>query len=974
LRLQFDKWTVDDGLPQNTVIALTQTRDGYLWLATSDGLVRFDGRRFKVFNRGNTPGMASNRLLSLREDRGGTLWIGGELGILMRYRNGEVTSYGVKDGIPEDNIIHIDEDTDGYLWLTGRVFSIARWRDGEIKVYNPKELLPGRIGHLKADDKSWWSVDEKGLHLFSRGRILTYTKEDGLPTLEVRAIYPDQRDTIWLTTKAGLVRLSEGRMRVFTVADGLSNNDIGGYVGEDRKGRLWFGGGVIAVLSDGATTTFPPHRATSFYFYEDRENTIWIGDAEGLIRVREPGIEMLLLREGRIKDWAYAIREDRVGAVWVGLWGGGLFRYQGGRFTNYLPSDQPGLFSERVTALLEDRAGRIWVGTEGGVGRFENGRLMPFQGDRDLRDTWAIHEDRAGDFWFGTANGLKRMSSGVFTSYTTREGLPHNHIKAILETRTGALWIGTYDGVARFENGGLTTFATFGGAPSGQIRSLYEDDEGTIWIGSYDNGLTRWKGGRFTRYTTSEGLYDNGVFHILEDDRGYLWMSCNRGIYRVSKKVLDDFAEGRARTIASTNFGKQDGMLNLECNGGRQPSGWKTRDGRLLFPTMEGVAVIDPARFPINSLPPGVEIEGCRVNQRPVKFGEDLTIVPGEDYIEIDYTGISFVRSDQVRFRHRLSGWDTDWIEAGNRRTAYYNYIAPGEYVFTVLAANSDGVWNERGRSLRIIVKPRVWQTWWFWSLVAAGAIGAMIGIYRWRVSQLERVHTMRQEHQAQLHGVEEEYSRQLVANQEALSGRIQRELHDVLKADLNNINQAALRALNNTEDREKVEKELDGISQRAAEANELVMEIMRELRPPILEAGLTEALKYIVESAASPSTRFIDEIGEIDCVLPAKMEIHLYRIVDQTVANVLKHAQASEATVVARKEDQQLLVQIQDNGKGFDPQSIISGVAKKRSFGLTSMTKRAQLLGGKAEIDSAPRRGTTITISIPLAKEPHDK
>lgn len=971
--LQFDKWTIDDGLPQNSVLAVTQTRDGYLWLATSDGLVRFDGHRFKVFNRGNAPGMSSSRLLSLCVDRNGTLWIGAELGIFMRYRDGVITSYGARDGLPEDNIVQIDEDEDGALWLTGRLSSVTRWRDGEVMVYRPKELLPGTIGHFKANDKCWWSVDQSGLHLFWRGRVHTYTKEDGLPTLEVLAVNSDQRDTIWITTKAGLVRMSDGRMRVFTVADGLSNNDIGGYVGEDRKGRLWFGGSAVTVMSDGAMWGFPPTRASSFYFFEDREGTIWIGDAEGLLRVREPGIEMLLPRQGRIKDWVYAVREDREGGIWIGLWGGGLFRYHGGRFTQYLPHDQPGMFSERVTSLFEDRAGCLWVGTEGGVGRFEKGRLAPFSGSEDFAQTWAIHEDRAGDFWFGTASGLKRLSGDLMTAYTTRDGLPHNHVNAILETRAGALWIGTNDGVARFEKGMLSAFAATSDAPRGQIRSIYEDGDGTIWIGSYDNGLTRWKDGRFTRYTADDGLYDNGVFQILEDDRGYLWMSCNRGIYRAKKSELDDFAAGRARRISSTHFGKADGLLNLECNGGRQPSGWKTRDGKLLFPTMEGVAIIDPARFPVNPLPPGVEIEHCRVNQQPVAVGEELTIAPGEDYLEIDYTGTSFIRNEQVRFRHRLSGWDADWVEAGNRRTAYYSHIAPGEYIFTVLAANSDGVWNEQGRSLRIIVKPRIWQTWWFWALAAAAAIGAVIGVYRWRVSQLERMHAMREEYQARLHGAEEEYSRQLVATQEKLSGRIQRELHDVLKADLDMINRAALRARSNGEDRERVAKELDEISSRAAEANELVVEIMRVLRPPILEAGLTEALKYIVENAASSPTGFIGEIEEIDDLLPPEMEVHLYRIVDQAVANILKHSQAREAVVAAGREGEELFVRILDNGKGFDPQAIVSSNARRRSFGLTNISKRAEILGGKAEIISSPGQGTSISIRIPLVKEPHD-
>ena len=247
------------------------------------------------------------------------------------------------------------------------------------------------------------------------------------------------------------------------------------------------------------------------------------------------------------------------------------------------------------------------------------------------------------------------------------------------------------------------------------IRSLFEDERGTLWIGTYDSGLSRFAGGKFTNYKKENGLFSDGVFQILPDDRGNFWMSSNQGIYRVSRSELEEFAAGKRKTIISTAYGKSDGMLSTEANGGGQPAGIKMRDGRLWFPTQNGVAIINPASVKTNPLPPPVVIEDARIDNETVgNLPKQIEILPGQENLEIDYTGLSFIKPEQVRFRYRLEGLDEDWTEAGNRRTAFFPHLAPGEYTFRVIAANSDNVWNEKGAALKIVVKPPFYRTWFF--------------------------------------------------------------------------------------------------------------------------------------------------------------------------------------------------------------------------------------------------------------------
>jgi len=559
---------------------------------------------------------------------------------------------------------------------------------------------------------------------------------------------------------------------------------------------------------------------------------------------------------------------------------------------------------------------------------------------------------------------LERFKNGTWSLLTTKDGLATDDLRVILEGRSGNLWIGGYGGLTSLNHGQFKHWTQADGLPSNSIRSLYEDSDGTLWIGTYDGGLGRFEDGRFTRFTTREGLFNNGVFQILEDSRGYLWMSCNRGIYRVSRRDLNDLAMGRRAAVTSTVYGKSEGMRNAECNGGLWPAGIRTRDGRLWFPTQDGVAVVDPGRVAANPVPPPVIIESISLDREQQPLEHPVRVAPGHENLEIEYTALSFLNSANIRFRYRLEGLDTDWVEANMRRTAYYSHLAPGRYTFKVIAANSDGVWNMQGQSVSIAVLPPFYQTWWFFMLVATCVLGTVILIWRARLAELK-----------QEHAVQQAFTRQLIASQESERKRIAAELHDGLGQQLVVIKNLALISLSKGADQSDSKPRLEEISEQASHALTEVKKISYNLRPYQLDRlGLTKAIEGIVKQAATAATiHFTSEIDVIDNLLGKDSEINFYRIVQESVTNVVKHSQATAAGVNVRHAANELRLTIKDNGRGFTP-GAVSSDGERSGFGLIGISERALLLGGKLAIHSEPGQGTTVIVKIPLNGDGHER
>lgn len=980
---RIDSWTTENGLPQNSVSSIVQTRDGYLWMATADGLVRFDGVRFKVFNKSNSEGLDTNRLVDIREDGSGRLWVSGEDGSLRFYENGKFTVVA-KAGDPRFNPRSgmIDDGEGGIIFCLETDKSHYQYKDGK---FVPWEIA-GRPkdAYIKYRDREggFWFIEGFTFHRVKDGVLQTFHIPEGG---RYRNVYQDRFGNFWLIADRAskeIYRVKNNRLQQF-------ETPAYRYWGatEDKKGNLWlhtYESGVVrleytSVNADEITTDDFQHFTTKEGFLSDacrtlttdREGGVWVGSEKGLHHLLPQTVHVFSKKDGLQDDNIYPILEDRNSTIWLGAWQQSLIKYEKGVFSTFLNLDGLPFYS----SIFEDRDGKFWLGNIGNLFYLENGKPVRFTdrvGVGDGATFNVISQDKDGNMWFGSSKGLIRYSNGQAKMFTGKDGLPDSGINTFLQTKDEKIWIGTRGGIASLEcktqsgECGIKSFTERDGLVSNYTRSLYEDADGVLWIGSYDGGLTRYKDGKFTPYRVKDGLFSNGVFCILEDNRGWFWMNSNQGIYRVRKQELNDFAEGKTKFLTSISYGRQDGLLNVEGNGGRQPAGIKTRNGNLWFPMAQGVAVINPNSVTTNPLPPNILIEEVLIDRNSVSndlfqsaIGNQqaaITLSPSQNNLEIQYTGLSFINSEQVKFKYRLEGLEADWNEVGTRRAAYYSYLPAGEYTFHVIAANRDGVWNTEGRTIKVIVIPPFYKTLWFVILCALSFITIVFLVYRYRISQINHARELQQA-----------FTRQLITSQEDERKRIAAELHDSLGQRLVIIKNLALMYLTSSNGNGNSSPHIKDLSEETSFAISEVKEISYNLRPYQLDRiGLTKAIEGLSQklSVASEINIFCD-IDDIDDFFSKEEEINFYRIVQESLNNIVKHSEAYEVLVTVKREDNKINLMIKDDGKGFDTHLMLNAKTKTGGFGLIGIFERAQLLNSKPHIQSALGHGTVIRMTI---------
>jgi signal transduction histidine kinase/ligand-binding sensor domain-containing protein len=955
----FEVWTVDNGMPENEIRGITQTPDGYLWIATFNGLARFDGVHLTVFNR-DTPGLLSNQFGTMLQGKAGDLWLDSVDRGVVRYHGGVFQVYGRQYGVPADVINGLTGDDHGDVWvLSGD--RIVRWEEAlkhfvDIAPQSPRL----RYRSLLWDSAGFWVHDHEKIRCFTQGKFVDFTLPKQIVEDALWGAALDQSGTLWLESVDGKrVRITADNVSHMIPAKSAQEVTVGT---TSNKSLVMHVGPRLQRTFDFISSN-RIISVTPWHFYEDRQGNLWIGTQEaGLYRLQKQLIRSYTREQGLVDRDTYATYQDRSGAVWVGAWHLGLSRFADGKFTNYTMAD--GLPDELVTALFEDRDGRFWVGTHGGLSIFDHGRFHIADGPILPNEAvvQAICQDRQGTLWFGTRQGLARYEHGVTRFFTQKDGLAANDTHTILETSNGDLWVGGYGGLTRIQNGKFTHWTENDGLPSNNIWSFYEDNDRVLWIGTYEGGLVRYKDGKFINYSVKDGLFDNGVFRVLEDAHGYFWISCSRGVYRVSKRDLNAFAAGDLKKVASTAYGKIDGMLDIECNGGVDPSGMRTRDGKLWFPTRNGVAIIDPEAVMQDSVPPLVMIESSVVDNVTTPVNAPLRLPPRRPSVEISYTAPNFINATQTHFKYRLEGLDSDWVDAGGRRTAYYSHLPSGEYVFQVIAGNSDGVWNEEGKTLAITVLTPFYQTGWFQMLVLL-TLGALIAIsWRYRVAQLQRAQAAQQA-----------FSRQLIASQEAERKRIAGEMHDSLGQRLVVIKNLAFLLLRSKKTAPAEGSDAQTIAEISEEASSAIAEtreISYNLRPFQLDRlGLTKAIEAMIRTTGIASgIRFTSELDNIDDIFPEDLRINFYRIVQESLGNIMKHAQATEVNVRVKRRIENVSLTIEDNGRGFTPDER-STQPSHSGFGLTGMGERAKLLGGELKVRSIQGRGTTVLFETALRK-----
>lgn len=958
-------WKTDDGLPDNAVTAVVQTRDGFLWAGTYGGLVRFDGLHFKVFNSASTPGLQSDRVTSLYEDAAGTLWIGHERGDLTQYRDGKFESLDVHETGVRRKIPAIGEDQAGDIWMLNEEGTLVRARDGATCA------LPNTDGvvQLARDGRGrLWLTSGGKLAVVEHGGLTLLTDTNNLLGLGyyVLGICPSRDGGLWIASEGQLVKW-DGH----SVAQNCGTNPCPGKVVamvETKSGVLAMGtssDGLYLLFSNRAALHF--NHANGFpsdwirCFGEDREGTLWVGAGSvGLIAMR-PGIVEALEPpdhfQGRVP---LSVTATQDGAIWVGSEGAGLYRLLNQQWTRF--ADNAGLSNLYVWCVSEDAQGRMWAGTWGGGMFMQQGEhFVAPPGLENVKVPMpAILQAPDGVTWIGTASGLLRYENGAVQWFGEPEGLLVPDVRTIIQDHDGTVWFGMLGGgLGRLKDGRLDQFLKRDGLSSDYVQCLHLSPDGALWIGSYGSGLDRFKNGHLAKVTTAEGLPNNFICAIEEDTHDNFWISSHGGIFRVSQKALAACADGGLAALSCLTFLKDDGLLSVECSGGLQPAACKLADGRICFPTSKGLAIFNPNEAHVNPLAPPVVIEEVVAAGRALAIHPQakppLTIPAGLQRFEFHYAGLSFVAPEKVQFQYRLEGWEPEWVDAGNKRVAEYSYIPPGNYTFHVRACNSDGVWNQAGASLALTVLPHFWQTWWFHGFATLAAIALVVAIVLFITRRRMRLKLERIEQQQAL---------------ERERTRIAKDIHDHLGANLTRISLLSQSAHGGLGHPAQAAAQLERIYDTSRDLTRSMDEIVWAVNP---QHDTLDSLASYLGNFAQEYLVSLNIRCRLDVPLhlphwpiTAEMRHNVFLAFKEALHNLVKHAGASEVLVALATGEAGFHLTIRDNGKGFDPDQVPPRPG--RGNGLKNMRQRLEKMGGRCEIHSTPGQGTEIKFIIAVS------
>jgi signal transduction histidine kinase/streptogramin lyase len=941
-------WQSDDGLPQNSVYAIAQTPEGYLWVGTKEGLARFDGARFTGLEEKAPAELKHGWITALCVGHDGSLWIGCDGYGVAHLKDGAFTRLSQADGLLSNQIRCLLEGQDGTLWI-GSEGGVTRYKDGKLKSFTEKNNLASnsvrglcvdRRGNLRiATLRGLCSLDQEGT-------IRTFNISLGKPANGLKFVCADRQGRIWTGSNEGLNCVEDETVVTYDISDGLPDKIIDIALA-DRKGQLWVGTyRGVARLVDGKVIPRPNREgvfAEQIYtLFEDREGSVWVGAQDGLYRLTSARFATYTTQQGLTRNNAMSVYEDRLGTLWIGTWNGGLNRLKEEKASAFVPPG--GVVLDQVLAIHEGRDGSLWVGMDhgGGVHRFKGPERNSVSRQTGLiqQAIRVIHEAKDGTLWIGTSGGLNVVREGKVATFTTADGLAGNLVFVILEDGQGSIWVGTDGGLSRWQSGKFSNFTTREGLSTNWVDALCEDRDHTLWIGTRGGGLNRYKAGKFTAFTTKDGLFSDEVYEIVEDDFGYFWMSCRKGIFRVRKKELDDW-DGKTQ-LACTAFGEADGLPSVQCNGVAKPSAWKGKDGRLWFPTIRGVAALQP-RIKINEQLPPVLIEEVLADGHALRpegmtgsSSLGLRVPPGRGGLEIHYTALSLQAPEKNRFKYILEGIDPGWVDAGARRSASYVSVPPGSYQFRVKACNNDGVWNDAGATLSLVLAPHYWQTWSFRVAVGAGVAVLLTLLYRTRVTRLREI--------------------------ERLRVRIAANLHDDVGARLTKVAMVTELVDRETAEGQAIKPHIQNIFRTVREITQAMDEIVWTINPK--NDTLDNLANYIFQYAqeyfadTGVSCRLDMPVQLPDRPMSTEQRHNLFMAVKEALNNALKHSAATEVRIGLGVTDGRMAITIADNGRGFAVDQ-----ARGRGNGLENMRQRLTQIGGRLMLESEPGKGARITM-----------
>ncbi len=992
-------WQVDEGLPDNLVQAIAQTTDGFLWVGTRGGLARFDGKEFVAYNAQNTPALKNSAITALCAGSDGALWVGTDGGGLIRLKDGVFSQFSVTNGLAGDEIQVIYESRDGSLWI-GTDRGMSRLRNGICKTYTTHDGLLSDAVRSIYEDRSGnlWIATVKGLNrLQANGVMEAFVMPNGLPNDSVRVICQDRGGRIWVGSNDGLLWYNwywGNNFYAYNSKYGLSDTFVSA-ICEDRNDNLWVGTySGLNRFHDGRFYNQPDNDGEPFdkinALFVDREGDVWVGSKEGLACLTAQKFFTYTKQQGLTHNNVMSVLQDPRNNLWIGTWGGGLDEMQGEKITAYTSAPTNGLSQDLILSLCEGRDGSLWSGADfdGGLTRFKDGHITRYTWRDGLADSGlrVLHEDAEGNLWIGSDHGVNCLQDGKVVTNRVTTALADDSIRDICQDKSGALWFATQNGLVHWQDEQLATFTTADGLSDNAITALYPDDENTLWIGTGGGGLNRYQNGRFTAYTTRQGLFSDEISGMV-GDRDWLWMSCSRGIFRVRKSDLDAFDRGKIETIASLVYGKNDGMESLQCNSRGKPSIWKSGDGRLWFATSKGLVTVDPKAIETDPEPPTVFIKTVAAGQKIIADGRmelsgavsvlarrdsPLRIPEGRGELKFEYSALGFSDPEKEHFKYRLEGVDPGWVDAGEQRVAYYNNLPPGNYFFQVKACNRDGVWNEAGAGISVILLPHYWQTLWFQSLGGLMAFSGICGaaFYTTR-RRMQRKFALLEQQQA--------------VDKERI--RIARDMHDQLGAGLTQIGLLGEFARRDADRNGDTKIHVQKICDTARDLAQTLDEIVWMVNPR------NDTLNKLGHYLAAYAEGFLDATpircrldippGLPSLHLSAECRHNLFLTVKEALNNIVKHSRATEARLgmqfkvdlkipvtahplVSIREVESgsrwLEIEIEDNGIGF-----AADAAGGDRNGLKNMSERIREIGGIFELSSRPGKGTRIGIRAPV-------
>ena len=965
-------WKVRDGFFKSGITSIAQTPDGYLWLGTEFGLLRFDGVRAVPWQPpGEQP--PDNFVRSLLVSRDGTLWIATDGG-LASWKEGKLVHY------PQLRApVHaLFEDRSGAIWLAKREDhgpSICAIINGIVQCYGDAAAF-GQEAFTFYEDKagSLWVGASTGLLRWKPGPPKFYLMGD-----TALALIEDDNGALLIGTRGGVKQLVNGEIRPYSLP-GVKQQFAVKTLFRDRNGSLWSGTADRGLLHvhDTRTDVFALSDGLSgdyiLSIFADRENNIWVSTLDGLDRFRDFAIPTISVKQGLSNAFVTSVLAANDGSIWLATVNG-LNRWKDGQITVYrkqtarvATGGAPGSVREIVdgalpdnvfTALYQDGRGRIWISTRHGVGYFEGGRFVPVNAGLAAGDAWSITGDGTGDIWISKTDGLFRLSGDntVDKISWAKLGRERHAIALLPDSSQKGLWLGFFrGGIAYLEDGQVrASYTEKDGVGRGIVEQLRLDPDGALWAAT-QGGLSRIKDGHVSTLTSKNGLPCDTVHWSVPDDSDSVWLYMSCGLVRISRTELDAWASDPSRKIQATVFGSSDGVRTHALTAQYNPPATKSADGKLWFTTLDGVSVIDPHHLAVNKLPPPVHIEQVNADDKTYDATNGLRLPPHVRYLAIDYTALSLVAPEKVRFRYKLEGEDKDWREVVNDRHVQYTNLPPKHYRFRVLACNNSGVWNEEGAALDFVIPPAWYQTNWFRAACVAAFFAMLWGIYELRVRQLAHEFNM---------GLEQRVAERT---------RVARDLHDTLLQSFQallpslqaGINMLATRP---ADARKVLEATADHASQAIAEGRDAV----QGLRISTVEKNdLAVAIRTIGEELASaasiqPSPNFNLVVEGASRSLHPILRDEVYRLVVEALRNAFRHAAAQNVEVEIRYDEKYFRLRVRDDGKGI-PSDVLSD-GREGHYGLPGMRERAKLVGGKLAIWTELDGGTEIELNIPGAR-----